>query len=375
MDCCAVTANTVNTKRCVKTEPQPLSIWPYSIITAVIYRRSHATVPEAGALDTLHKLTGMRETAKMFPTRSIRNAEVTWLTAHELATSVPASQCSWAFSGCDRNRTEFPLATMQHPEGPLSRPLCQAPQDAIRTLLTGQSWFNGKWGEGARAGVFRALAWRSSWRARLSARTRLRFKHGLKTASSVCCRTALTRLSMTPSTPTHQPLRFRAQICRNHNSGRAPSHPACPPPLFLSLWWQEKWHTFVHVNQLLLLLLALLLLPLCFLLRQLGSLDLLLHLPLLVVLLHCFLMRHTQADKNQNPAHGATRFSVCHYCIAFRSSSTSLGHCYSGKGLIVPDKLLESTKPISTGVLVCRAATRASNKVQKLFHHFIGRSL
>ncbi len=69
------------------------------------------------------------------------------------------------------------------------------------------------------------------------------------------------------------------------------SPPASPS---LSLWWcGEKWHTFVHVNQLLLLLLALLLLALRFLLRQLGSLDLLLHLPLLVVLLHCFLMRHT----------------------------------------------------------------------------------
>lgn len=47
---------------------------------------------------------------------------------------------------------------MEHPEGPLSPPLCQVPQDAIRALLTGQSWFNGKQGEGAAAGVFHTLA-------------------------------------------------------------------------------------------------------------------------------------------------------------------------------------------------------------------------
>lgn len=95
--------------------------------------------------------------------------------------------------------------------------------------LTGQSWFNGKQGEGARASVFRTLMRHSSWRACLSVGTRLHVKHKLKTALSVCCRAALTWLSMTLSSLTHQPLRFNAQMCRNHNSRRAPSQPASLP--------------------------------------------------------------------------------------------------------------------------------------------------
>lgn len=76
------------------------------------------------------------------------------------------------------------------------------------------------------------LARRGAPREHSQRRTRLGVKHKLKTASSVCDRAALTRLSMTPSTPTHQPRRFRAQICRNHNSRRGPSHPR-PPRLGL----------------------------------------------------------------------------------------------------------------------------------------------
>lgn len=169
---------------------------------------------------------------------------------------------------------------------------------------------------------------------------------------------------MTPPTPTHYPLSFRVQICVKHNSLKPPSPPSCSPPpnsppacASLPLWWRgEKWHTFVHVNQLLLLLLALLLLALCFLLRQLGSLDLLLHLPLLVVLLHCFLMRHARAHTHTRAHAQAHRnrhtdrhtqikseSSSCHhhsfycrrYCIVFRRGSMPSANSYSEKGLIV----------------------------------------
>lgn len=80
-------------------------------------------------------------------------------------------------------------------------------------------------GEGAGAGVLLATLLLES----LVVCEDAAVSNKLKTASSVCCGAAPAWLSTAPSTPTHQPRRFGAQICRNHNCRRAPALPPCSP--------------------------------------------------------------------------------------------------------------------------------------------------